>query len=155
MKKALTITVQTLVSLLFVFLYYWFILPPIHWRSPAFWAFAVISMLFITAVFSVGSLLHMSQNVQVIKNRKGNVVKKRLSHLPTTWKIVGGIALGVIVVFVVSGLIFSPVFCASQYKDLIQSETGDFATDVSEISWSQIPVVDRDSAERLGSRKLG
>ena len=82
-------------------------------------------------------------------------MKKRLSHLPTTWKIVGGIALGVIVVFVVSGLIFSPVFCASQYKDLIQSETGDFATDVSEISWSQIPVVDRDSAERLGSRKLG
>jgi len=155
MKKALAITAKTLVSLVFVFLYYWFILPPLHWRAPAFWAFAVISMLVITAIFSIGSVFRMAGDVHIVKNHKGNVVKKPFTLIPRVWKIVGGIALGVIAVFVVSGLIFSPVFCASQYKDLIQSETGDFATDVSEISWSQIPVVDRDSASRLGSRKLG
>ncbi len=155
MKKALSIAAKTLVSLVFLFLYYWVALPPLHWRAPAFWAFAVISMLVITAVFSIGSVFRMAGDVQIVKNHKGNVVKKQLTLIPRAWKIVGGIALGVIAVFVVSGLIFSPVFCASQYKDLIQSETGDFATDVSEISWSQIPVVDRDSAERLGSRKLG
>lgn len=155
MKKALTFATKTLVSLVFLFLYYWFALPPLHWRSPAFWAFAVISTVVITAVFSLGHMFRLVQNIETVKNRKGHIVGKRLAFIPRAWKIVGGIALGVLAVFLVSSLIFSPVFCAAQYKDLIQSETGDFSTDVSEISWSQIPVVDRDSASRLGSRKLG
>lgn len=41
------------------------------------------------------------------------------------------------------------------YRDLIQMETGDFSADVAEISMNQIPVVDKDTATRLGSRKLG
>lgn len=40
-------------------------------------------------------------------------------------------------------------------RDLIQMETGDFSADVAEISMNQIPVVDKDTATRLGSRKLG
>ncbi len=155
MKKSLTIALEVLASLLFLFLYYWFALPPLHWRSPAFWTFAVISAVVITAIFSIGSLFRILRGIEAIKERKDNTAGRRLAFIPRTWKIVGGIAIGVFAVFVVSGVIFSPVFCASQYKDLIQSETGDFTNDVSEISWSQIPVVDRDSAARLGSRKLG
>ena len=34
-------------------------------------------------------------------------------------------------------------------------ETGDFAADIKEISYDQIPMLDRDSAEKLGNRKLG
>ncbi|MBE6757592.1 MAG: CvpA family protein [Ruminococcaceae bacterium] len=155
MKKALSFIVKASISLIFLFLYYWFALPPLHWRSPAFWAFAVISTLVITVVFSLGRLFRMVRNMETVKNRKGNVVGKRFPFIPRVWLVVGGVALGVLAVFLVSSLIFSPVFCATQYKNLIQSETGDFANDVSEISWSQIPVVDRDSASRLGSRKLG
>ena len=34
-------------------------------------------------------------------------------------------------------------------------ETGDFTQDIEEISFDQIPMLDRDSAEKLGDRKLG
>lgn len=159
MKTFLSLAVRTLLSLLFVFLYFWFTLPPINLRSPAFWAFAVISAAVVTVIFSLGGFWRSLRELATIKDRKGKKVagglRGVLAAIPLAYRVVGGIALLAILVFGLSTIVFSPVFFSREYKDLIQSETGDFATDVSEISWSQIPVVDKDSAERLGSRKLG
>ena len=47
------------------------------------------------------------------------------------------------------------LFNASRYRDLITVTEGDFASDVAELGMSQIPVVDKDTASRLGSKKLG
>ena len=47
------------------------------------------------------------------------------------------------------------VFNAARYRDLITITDGNFTTDVSELNMSQIPVVDKDTASRLGSKKLG
>ncbi len=158
-KTFVSFTLRTLLSLLFVFLYYWFVLPPLHPRAPAFWAFVVISAAVITVIFSLGGFIHSLRQMEFVKDRQGKAVVsgmgRALRAIPFVYRLVGGVALAAILVFGISSLIFSPLFFSAQYKDLIVSETGDFATDVSEISWSQIPVVDKDSAERLGSRKLG
>ena len=63
-----------------------------------------------------------------------------------------GILIALMVVATIIGI---PFFNATRYRDLIQMETGDFSADVAEISMNQIPVVDKDTATRLGSRKLG
>ena len=34
-------------------------------------------------------------------------------------------------------------------------ETGEFTTDIEELSFDQIPLLDRDSATLLGNRKMG
>lgn len=47
------------------------------------------------------------------------------------------------------------VFNANRYRDLITVTEGDFSADVAELNMSQIPVVDRDTASRLGNKKLG
>jgi hypothetical protein len=47
------------------------------------------------------------------------------------------------------------VLRASSYSKLLTLETGDFTAEVEEISYDQIPMLDADSAARLGSRKLG
>lgn len=47
------------------------------------------------------------------------------------------------------------LFNASRYRDLITVTEGDFSVDVAELKMSQIPVVDRDTASRLGNKKLG
>ncbi len=159
MKTALSLALRTLVSLVFLFLYYWFALPPIHLRSPAFWIFAVISIAVITVIFSLGGLFRSLRQTEFVKDKKGKIIVggfgRTLRSIPIVYRVVGGVALAAILVFGICSFLFSPLFFSAQYKDLIVSETGDFATDVSEISWSQIPVVDKDSAERLGSRKLG
>ncbi|MCD7840573.1 MAG: CvpA family protein [Erysipelotrichaceae bacterium] len=53
-------------------------------------------------------------------------------------------------------VISSPVINASKYQSqLDMNSEADFYSDFENISYSSIPVVDRDSAERLGDRKMG
>jgi hypothetical protein len=47
------------------------------------------------------------------------------------------------------------VIRAGSYAELLTVESGDFTAEVEEISYDQIPMVDKDSAERLATRKLG
>ncbi|MEG0365680.1 MAG: CvpA family protein [Coprobacillus sp.] len=62
-----------------------------------------------------------------------------------------------LVVYVLGGqLISSAVFNAGSYqKQLDMDKTADFYKDNPKINFQSIPVVDRDSAERLGDRKMG
>ncbi len=59
------------------------------------------------------------------------------------------------VTWVIGSLSSWVVLRAGAYASLLPIETGDFAEDIEEISYSQIPMLDDDSAARLGSRKLG
>ena len=47
------------------------------------------------------------------------------------------------------------VLLAGAYSKLLPIRTGDFTAEVDEISYDQIPMLDSDSAARLGARKLG
>ena len=44
---------------------------------------------------------------------------------------------------------------ASAYQKLLDVQTGDFSTDITEISFNEIPTLDRDSANYLGDRQMG
>ena len=49
----------------------------------------------------------------------------------------------------------SPIINAKKYQKLLNVENGDFQTDIKELSFDQIPLLDRDSATLLGNRKMG
>ncbi|WP_338103034.1 hypothetical protein [Methanolapillus millepedarum] len=73
------------------------------------------------------------------------------------WKKSGPVMV-IILLFaiVVAGSIFSgPFFFANDYTKLIHIENGNFSEEVAEISYDQIPWLDKVSAQRLGDRKLG
>ena len=55
----------------------------------------------------------------------------------------------------VGNIASSAFFNARAYSALLPVENGDFAADIAEISVKNVPVVDRDTAERLGNRTLG
>ena len=65
-----------------------------------------------------------------------------------------GVALYAIVL-IAGSVIGSEFFNAKRYNKLLTMNDSDFSVDVAEISRDQIPVVDRDTASRLGLRKLG
>lgn len=56
---------------------------------------------------------------------------------------------------IVGSLIGFPLFRAKEYSTILELKNGDFAADVNEIDWEQIPLLDSDSANRLANRKLG
>ena len=69
---------------------------------------------------------------------------------------------GLIVAVILIGYVFigelisSPIFHASAYqKQLNVDKNADFYKDNEKVNYQSIPVVDKDSAERLGDRKMG
>ncbi len=65
------------------------------------------------------------------------------------------IIAAVFVVYVIGGLLSSVILRSGAYSRLMTVESGSFTQDIEEISFDQIPMLDRDSAEKLGDRKLG
>ena len=67
-----------------------------------------------------------------------------------------GIVAIAIVYLMVGNLISSPIFNADAYhKQIAMNKDANFYEDHKSISYDSIPVVDRDSAMRLGDRKMG
>ena len=65
------------------------------------------------------------------------------------------LTVGLLAVALVGSIISWEVFRAADYRDLLTVEEGDFAAEVEEISFDQIPMLDSASAKKLGNRKLG
>lgn len=57
--------------------------------------------------------------------------------------------------YVVGTLLSSPIIRASAYNRLLTVEPSDFATDIHEVDFNKIPILDSDSAAKLAEREMG
>ncbi len=143
---------------------YYFSLPALNLKSASFWGF----LFFIVIVFAVLRLL-VSGGKFLSKLAKGQFSvtdgedaaedKKPLFKRIIEYKHFKKIVAAVIAVIILGfGAIFvtsNQMFNADKYQKLLTVTEANFNEDIAEIPLSQIPVVDRDTAERLGSRKIG
>ncbi|MDO4567302.1 MAG: CvpA family protein, partial [Oscillospiraceae bacterium] len=60
-----------------------------------------------------------------------------------------------LVIILIGSLISGQVIRSRAYRDLLEVTQGDFTQDVEAVDYTRIPMLDRDSAERLGDRVLG
>ena len=131
------------VTLLVGAVYYYVCLPALNLHSESFYVFALL----LCAVYCVMAILTSGFQGEGPKGYFGFVKKQ--------CKVPFFLALALILTAVVGAVIGWKLFRAADYRDLLTVETGDFASEVQEISFDQIPMLDRDSATKLGNRKLG
>lgn len=131
------------VTLIFAAVYFYVVLPPINLQAEEFYFF----MLLCCAVYCGCAVLTSGFQGSGAKGYFGFV--KKQCRIPMI------IAVALVAVAIVGGIVGWQVIRAGAYRDLLTVETGDFATEVEEISYDQIPMLDKDSAEKLGNRKLG
>ena len=145
--------VKSVIFILVVGVIYWIKLPPINLRSTQFYGFIIDILIAFAVVFGIGKIIEF---IKDSTSKRGNTVNFK-PHLPKGLflKIMLGTIGAVVLVMIVGSVIGSPIFNASRYKGLLTYTEGDFSLDVAELSMNQIPVVDRDTASRLGKRKLG
>lgn len=124
--------------LLIAAVYYYLALPAINLHSADMWMF-IIMMIVIVAAAYIG------------KKKPTKEEAKRSKPL----KVILGLLVAVVVIYLVGTLLSSPIINAKKYQGLLAVEEGDFATDVEQRSFDQIPLLDRDSAMILGNRKMG
>ena len=131
------------VTLLVGAVYYYVCLPALNLHSQSFYVFALL----LCAVYCVMAILTSGFQGEGPKGYFGFVKKQ--------CKIPFFLALALVLTAVVGSVIGLRLFRAADYRDLLTVESGDFASEVQEISFDQIPMLDRDSASKLGNRKLG
>lgn len=125
-------------------LFYYF-LPAINIKNQEFWSFAII-LIIVGVVVNSYSIVR-----ELIENKNQLTLKERLKQFKITVLIVGGIA-----VFYIAGSLFSsPIIRASSYRSLLKVQTSNFKEDIKEVNYSQIPILDSNSAALLSEREMG
>lgn len=137
--------ISLIVTLLVGGLYFYFELPAINFMNEELYIFLII----LSAIFAVCMTL-LSHSAPVTGSPKARVFKY-LFRRPVAAVI---IILSVLAL-ILGTVIGVPLFRAKDYSEILTTVNGDFAEDVSEINWDQIPLLDSDSANRLANRKLG
>ena len=152
-----------------IFLVFYAMLPALNPKSQDFFVFLILCILIFLTVNFISCVKEFLSGFgnRGIRMERDPLTGRILFHtedtgspmtkLPMAKPLKYGFgAIGIIIVFMmIANIIGIPFFNATRYRDLIKISDGDFTTDVAELDMSQIPVVDKDTASRLGSRKLG
>ena len=151
MKAKKILCIRILITILVMAILYYFLIPPINISSPDFWFFVVIGI----GLFFVTGILKLFDSHQVIKSymkmMNGDYSKLSLkSYYP--YLILPAIILGIIPV----NLICSSLFQAKSYANRIDvKEDTEFTKDVKPVDFNALPLLDKDSSEKLGDRVMG
>ena len=143
LSKGKSLLIALLVTLVFGFVYFYFSLPAINIHSSDLYVFIIL----LCAVFGACELLLTGAQASSVREWVGTARKR--AAVPF---YVVCLALAVALVGTVIGW---KVFRARDYAELLPIEGGDFASEVSEISFDQIPMLDSASANVLATRRLG
>lgn len=135
--------ISLLVTVIFAGVYYYFKLPALNIHNIGFYGFIILIFLVFSAcmIFLRGFRADTPMEYIAYSRKK----------LPIPFWLIA-----VVLVVVSIGAVTSWVFFrAYDYSELLAIEDGDFATEVSEIDWNQIPMLDEQSSNNLANRKLG
>ena len=142
-KLAICLLITAVIGLI----YFYVALPPINLQSGDFYTFIAL----LCVVYVLCSLVTSGMDLV----RGGSGPKEFFRFIKARCLPVGILFLVLIAVAVVGTLISLPIFRAGAYRDLLTVEDGNFAADITEISFNEIPTLDESSAEYLSDRQMG
>ena len=146
-KRALRIVISLLITAAVAAVYYYWKYPCLNVQSQSFWYFLIlIAVVFGIVTFAVNGLF----------SRRSGKPKYKKYAAKTTVMVSGTVAVVCALVLVVGAIVSSVFFSPKKYAKLINLDTeGNFAQEVDEIGFDEIPLLDTDSAIKLGDAKLG
>ena len=142
-SKGGRIAVNTLVTLLVGAVFFYVQMPAINLHAEEFYGFVLLLCVTycICALFTSGF--------------QGTGAKGYFTFVKKQCTVPFFVVAALIVTALVGALTSWVVLRAKDYQALLPIESGSFASEIEEVSYDRIPMLDRDSAEKLGDRKLG
>ena len=134
-KKKLLLSI---VIILVAAAYYYAALPAVNIHSSETWFFMI-------ALVIVIALLYMKKGQIGIRELKQSKMMKSF----------GVVVLGLGIIYLAGTLLSSPIINAKKYQKLMKVEEGTFTEDIEEQSFDKVPLLDKETAEILGDRKMG
>lgn len=142
--------VLAIIALLVLGIYYYVALPAVNIHSVGFWMTLELLIAFVTIFYAVSQVRRQSKN-NVVPIKSAEKVLKELKGVKA-----GFVLFVLVLIFYAGGsLLSSPIINADKYQKLMVVEESDFTQDIQQTNYNTIPLLDKDSAELLGNRKMG
>ena len=139
MKKKILVTISMVLVTLIL---YYFMLPPINLSSPEFYSFLFIIFVIFVCVSSFSKIEDM---VRMRRYRDNGII---------SYLVIGALSIIGLILFI--NIVLSPFFNAKSYSKRISvDETHEFISDIKEADFTKIPLIDKESSQKLGDRKMG
>lgn len=138
MKKGKWKGIAILAVLVLAAVYYYVALPALNLHSSDLWMFLILVVI-LAAFFYL---------------KKKKPARHEWKELKG-FKLIGGVLILLVGSYLIGSLLSSPIVNARKYQQLLEVKEGEFTKDIEELSFDQIPLLDRDSAQILGNRKMG
>ena len=145
-KKSVIIAI--IVAIIVILCAYWWFHPPISVYSVNTWLFVIVFIaLPIFLALTARSKTYETGNSKTDPSPSKHKMFKGLSVIPVL----------VLVAFILGSILSLDLFPgnAEKYANVLQTQSLNFADDIQEVDYSQIPVIDHDSAVLLGNREMG
>lgn len=139
MKKGKIKALLVLLVIVLAGIYYYVTIPAINIHSTGIWIFILLVLVLILAAYAAKKKFTSIREVKSNKFLKIGVI----------------VLMAVLLVFAAGSILSSPIVNAKQYRNLLTIEERDFSKDIQPVNFSQIPLLDKDSAMILGNRKMG
>lgn len=118
--------------------YYYVSLPALNIHSSDLWMFMIVLVILIAAMY-------------VSKKKPSRYEIKELKGV----RVIAAVFVVVVGAYLIGSLLSSPIVNAKKYQQLLNVQDGEFTKDIEELSFDQIPLLDKESAMILGNRKMG
>ena len=141
------IAALVVIVLIFAAIYYYIALPAINIHNPELWKFVLF-------VLAIAFALYALPKTTFTGDRR-HPVNFSGSYKTKTFKLLTALIVIIAAAYFVGTLLSSPIINASKYQKLMKVEKSKFTKDIDQISYDQIPLLDKSSAEILGARKMG
>ena len=147
MKKKKGKMLLILAILLVLGIYYYVTIPAINIHASGFWVSLIIILLLLL-------ILCMGKNIRIRSFDDLHNIREEIKEGKLT-RLLAGLIVITALVYLGGSILSSPIVNAKKYQKLLEPETGNFTEDIDQVNYNQIPLLDKDSAELLGNRKMG
>ena len=132
--------ISLIITIIFAGILYYFFLPAINLHAIEFWIYLIL----VVGMFSFSTLI-----ASVGEN---GAIKKMITTTIFGFSFLGIIILGILLV----NIIVSPLFNSRSYSKRIEiNENANFTDEVKSVDFSKLPLLDKDSSQKLGDRVMG
>lgn len=142
MKKK-NLILRIVITLVITLITYYITLPAMNLHYFGFYMF----MLYIFIIFKLTGIVNLKDNVIDVFKGRVNLLKKSYVYI---------VILGVFILIPLINFICSPIFMSKSYAERIEIDSSsDFITDIEEVNFNALPLLDKESSSKLGDRVMG
>lgn len=153
MKKNIRKIIVTSIILVFAAIYYYISLPALNIHSVGFWKFLLFGVFILFAVYMLRGI--KNKRIENFKSSYAGLNDFFIREKFRFAKPLIFIFLALFVFLIIGTILSSPFINAKKYQQLLTIEERDFNEDITKADYSQIPLLDKESASILGNRKMG